>query len=355
MNKDLVKMLIVLALIIAGMALSIAFFNRPQGTKTEGEAASPENPSSSIPSLPLESGIFSKEGDIADIPPDGSLSVMTSEGELRVSIDKAEISDESGAIVDRSYLARGIKVSVKGKDGVAEKISVLSSPGIVILSPRKDSPVNLVFKIDGSSKVSDGDVYLKIKNRRTGSLYSDLSVKVSASGGRYGEFSFQTNLSSALDILDGDMLDAEIYHLAPDKKIIDQVSSSWLYGGGMAARIKVFFIKDGQCGKTSSVDRMIDASRSSARASIEEMIKGPTKEEYAAGYRTAIPSLAKVRSMEVKPDSLIVDFTGDILGRGQVCDLSAIRRQIMDSLSQFPGSKKITIQVDGKSDNAFNR
>ena len=350
MNKDIVKTLVVLALVVAGMAASIAFFTRPKESNTPVVQA----PTGSEPVVQknLTEGLFEYEGTISLISGE-TISIATPDGEIRVSADKAGIADESGAPSSLAYLARGVRVSIKGESGEASDIRVILSPNVVVFSPAANAPVGLIFKIDGSAKADKGDVAVNLKNRRTGSVYLAGSIKIPAAtgGGRYGNFSLPINLSSALDILDGDMLDADFMQGAQS----DKISSSWRYSGGSTSKIKVFFFKKGQCGSVASVDRLIDASKSAVRSGIEEAIKGPSAAEVAEGYVTALPSTTKIRSLELREGIVYIDFTSTVLAKGPACDISSERRQIIDTIMQFPTIKEVIISVDGEEKNAFNR
>lgn len=348
MNKDIVKTLVVLALVVVGMAASIAFFTRPKDT---GAPVVENNPvSEPVVQKNLTEGSFEYEGAVSLVSAD-TLSIMTSEGEIRVSTDRAEIADESGTPASLAYLSRGVRVSVKGESGEASDIRVISSPDVVIFSPAANAPVGLIFRVDGSARTGRGDVAVKLKNRRTGSVYLEGAIKVPSAIGRYGNFALPVNLSSALDILDGDMLDAEFTEGAGSEK----ASSSWRYSGGSTSKIKVFFFKKGQCGSVASVDRLIDASKSAVRSGIEEAIKGPSALEVAEGYVTALPSTTKIRSLELREGIVYIDFTSTVLAKGPACDISSERKQIVDTIMQFPTIKQVIISVDGEEKNAFNR
>jgi hypothetical protein len=343
MNKDLIKTLVVLGLVIAGMAVSIAFFTSPRDTEGPTPVVTEEIP---VITEVSTDGSFMKEGDISSLSTD-MLSISAIEGEFRVRISGARIFDESGNTVALAYLSRGIRVSVKGSDGVAEEIKVISSPDIIVFSPSKDDPVGLLFKIDGSSRSEKGSVSLAVKNRRTGSVYFEGSSPVSTVS-RYGSFSFSINLSSSLDIIDGDMLDAELFHLSAGGTKTGNISVPLRYAGGLSSRIKVYFVKSGQCGSVVSVDRLIDASKSAVRSGIEEMIKGPSPAEVESGFATAIPSTSKIRSLELREGAIYVDFNAEILKNGPVCSSATVRRQLTEMIMQFPGISKVIISTDGE-------
>ncbi|MDD5099050.1 MAG: GerMN domain-containing protein [Candidatus Colwellbacteria bacterium] len=337
MNKDLIKTLVVLGLVIAGMAISIVFFTRPKESGKTSESSEVTETKSAI-ETEIE-GPFSKEGDITAISSD-TIAISTDEGELRARSSEAVIKNEEGETSDYSYLARGVRVSVKGEAGVLYEIKVVSSPDVVVFSPNRNDPVGLIFKIDGAAKTDKGDLSVEVKNRRTGRVYLESSAAVN--GNRYGAFSFPVNLSSALDIMDGDTVDIKFSH----EEGAAAFETHFRYAGGMASKIKVYFVRSGNCALTP-VDRLIDSSKSSVREGIEEIIRGPSAEEKKTGLTTALTSTVKIRSLNLKDGIVTVDFSSDVL-KSAACGISYVRQQITRTILQFPGVSEVSIMVNGE-------
>lgn len=339
MNKDLIKTFIVLGLVVTGIAVSIIFFTKPKESGKTAEPATSETGTQSAIETEVQ-GVFAKEGTIAAIASD-TLTISTSEGEFKAKSSEAVIKNESGETTDSSYLARGIQVSVKGEKGVLYEIQVVSSPDIIIFSPAKNDPVGLIFKVEGAAKSGKGNLFIEIKNRRTATTYFEGNMAVSQAS-RYGSFSFPINLSSALDIMDGDSLDVKLFY----KGGAAASETSFRYAGGMASKIKVYFVRN--CGM-EPVDRLIDSSRSAVRSGVEEIIKGPSADERKAGVTTAVSPTTRIRSLDLRGDTIYIDFNADVL-KSFNCSLSVAKQQITKTILQFPGVSKISITVNGDKD-----
>ena len=85
----------------------------------------------------------------------------------------------------------------------------------------------------------------------------------------------------------------------------------------------------------------------SARALLEVLLAGPTERERAAGYRTAIPEDAGVRSVSLRDGTLRVDFDRGMSRAAGSCLVRAIRAQVEATLGRLPGVRVVEIAVEG--------
>lgn len=63
-----------------------------------------------------------------------------------------------------------------------------------------------------------------------------------------------------------------------------------------------------RCDTAYPVVRAVPRTDAAARAALEALLSGPTAEEHAAGYRTAIRDGAAIRSLAVSDGTAVVDF-----------------------------------------------
>jgi spore germination protein GerM len=123
-----------------------------------------------------------------------------------------------------------------------------------------------------------------------------------------------------------------------------------------AQSTKVFFGNsvldpEASCVKVFPVARSIMKTETVGKASLEEMLKGPTPEEKMQGYFTSIGEGVTVQKLAIKNDTAYADFN-DALERsaGGSCRVSAIRSQIAETLKQFPTVKNVVISINGKTE-----
>lgn len=122
-------------------------------------------------------------------------------------------------------------------------------------------------------------------------------------------------------------------------------------------KIKLFFSslyfdpESANCEKVYPVERIIPKTKSVAKATIEELLKGITEEEKSGGYYTSINSDVKLNGISLANGTIKADFDKKMEeGVGGSCRTSAIIAQITETLKQFPTVKSVVISIDGKSE-----
>ena len=120
--------------------------------------------------------------------------------------------------------------------------------------------------------------------------------------------------------------------------------------------VKVFFNNsqmdpEASCNKVFPVERRIVKTLAVGRASLQELLKGPTEKEKAQGYFTSINSGVKINSLTVEDGTAKVDFNEELEFQvGGSCRVSAIRAEIAQTLSQFPTVKEVIISINGRTE-----
>ncbi|GEM_PF-362471 len=109
-----------------------------------------------------------------------------------------------------------------------------------------------------------------------------------------------------------------------------------------------------ECNRTYPVFRIIPRTSAVGRASLEELLKGPTAEENAQGYLTSLNDGARVNSLSIRDGVAYVDFDARLEeGAGGSCRVAAIRSQITNTLKQFSTVKEVVISVEGRVEDAL--
>ena len=121
--------------------------------------------------------------------------------------------------------------------------------------------------------------------------------------------------------------------------------------------VKVFFssqTKDPQamyCERTYPVERQIPRTQAIGRATLEELLAGPTEEEGVAGYFTNINEGVRIKNLTIENGVAKVDFDETMdEGIGGSCRVTAIRSQITETLMQFTTVSEVQISVNGKTE-----
>lgn len=124
---------------------------------------------------------------------------------------------------------------------------------------------------------------------------------------------------------------------------------------GERTSIKVFFgnsNKGAECDEVLSVIREVPKVTTIGRASLEELLKGPTATEKSQGFSTALNAEIKVNSLTISNGTARVDFSSELNKNvAGSCRVQAIRSQIEETLIQFPTVQNVVISINGQTEN----
>lgn len=119
----------------------------------------------------------------------------------------------------------------------------------------------------------------------------------------------------------------------------------------MTIKVYFFHLFTGE-EEIAGVEREIPSTVATARAAIEELLKGPLPEEKESGLSTAINENTQLQSIEIEDGVARVDFNQrldeDVAGSARV---TMIREQIEKTLLQFETVDEVIISVDGQTEN----
>lgn len=103
------------------------------------------------------------------------------------------------------------------------------------------------------------------------------------------------------------------------------------------------------CKKVFPVDRGIPETKSVVIATLEELLKGPTRQEILDGFFTSINSDVKIQKLTIENNVAKVDFDSNLERNvGGSCRVMAIRNQITETLLQFKTIESVIISIDGR-------
>jgi hypothetical protein len=123
-----------------------------------------------------------------------------------------------------------------------------------------------------------------------------------------------------------------------------------------ATTIKIFLNNDKldpefSCNKVFPVEREVVKTQAVARASLEELLKGPTEKEKAEGFFTNINLGVKIQKLTIENGVAKVDFDEQLEFQvGGSCKVAAIRSQITQTLKQFSTVNEVIISINGRTE-----
>lgn len=105
------------------------------------------------------------------------------------------------------------------------------------------------------------------------------------------------------------------------------------------------------CEKVFPVNRRVAKTSAVAKAALEQMLKGPSAVEQIAGYVTNINEGVRINSLTIENGVAKVDLSDELQRElGGSCRVTAIRAQVVDTLSQFSTVSSVIISVNGNTE-----
>lgn len=113
----------------------------------------------------------------------------------------------------------------------------------------------------------------------------------------------------------------------------------------------VYFVlvEDGQ-EEIVPVEREVDYTQEVGRVSLEELLKGPTKNEKEEGYSTSIEEDTELLSLHIEERVAYADFSEELEVDGGSALVMGIRDQITETLTQFDSVDEVEISIEGETE-----
>jgi len=237
---------------------------------------------------------------------------------------------------------------------IADAVDVPESQNLMVASPGIGATVTSPLVVSGFGRVFEGAFNWRVKDVDGTVLDQGTAMTNARDVGWFGSFTFEvflpamTSQSFTFEVLDYSAKDGSEQDLVsvPLNLLSTKVSSFNVYFGKPASG-------SADCSLVFPVRRTVAQTAAVGRASIAELLKGPTPEEHAQGYSTSIPEYAALNSLVIGDRTAKADFTRGIEPGGGSCLVTAIRSQIENTIQQFDTVDEVIISVDGESDTAL--
>lgn len=234
---------------------------------------------------------------------------------------------------------------------------------IIVETPVDDAViVDPMLEVTGRAKAEGGPLRVVIKDA-AGTEIAAARVEVYAEGGEFGRF----GNTFAFAVRPVGAATVEIGRVSGEGTMIvrritfsDGSAPVPAPVGEDTVILKAYFHSStmgssNDCETVFPVDRVVPTKTAGYRAALEATLKGPTADEKANGFSTAIPVSAALKSVAADAQGIVTaDFT-DALDRGVAgsCRVLAIRAQIETTLRQFPEVRGVQITVNGRADDVL--
>ena len=308
----------------------------------------------------------SVEGTVLDVSPEENFVVLRLETNEEVTLaftPETKFFDADGTPTDVTYVRKGFSARAEGtptsiRTVVPKEIHITRTPNISIFSPESDDETSFPLVVRGEARVFENALNVRLKDE-DGSVLEEVSVMAESEDvGLYGPF--ETSFTAVSPKGTAGAVEAFSYS-AKDGLEINTVSVPVRFKQSelmtLNMTLKAFFPNrttdpnPTDCKKVYPVERMVPKTVAVARASLEELLKGPTDAESREGFITTINPGVKIQSIAIQEGVARVTLSKELgEGVGGSCRVAAIRAQITETLKQFSTVSAVTLSMDGVPD-----
>ncbi len=233
--------------------------------------------------------------------------------------------------------------------------TIATSSGIIRVSePVPYQEIGLPLVIRGEANTFESSFSWRVRDEDGTILVEGHGMSNAPDVGQFGSFEVSTNYPQP----NGTRGTVQVFdYSAKDGSEIGTVSIPVVFKQVDSLTVQAYFssrTKDPKvlhCGTTYPFDRRIAKTSATARAALEELLRGPMKAEASTGAFTNINEGVKLLSINITAGTAYADFDATLTqGVAGSCRVQAIRSQIENTLKQFPTVQHVIISVNGKTE-----
>ena len=229
--------------------------------------------------------------------------------------------------------------------------TAIRSENIVVTSPQSGSMVSSPIVVRGEARTFENTVNVRLSRQDGTVLTEEYTTAQSPDIGQFGPF--QIELSYALPSQTAGIIEVFQYS-ARDGSETDKVTIPVTLQTNDNLSVRIYFNNTTQgteCEQVVPSTRQIPRTQQTARAALEELLKGPTQTEKAAGMVSSINRGVNIQRLTIENGVAYVDFDQTLEAQvGGSCRVAAIRAQITETLKQFDTVDQVIISIDGRTD-----
>lgn len=265
---------------------------------------------------------------------------------------EAVFSGDNGTVKNLSELKDGDLIKIFGTRDLANlnitarTIWAVGEQKIIITSPKPLATVTSPLVVEGFSNLQTNNLFWRIKNNLQETKYSGFSEFYPIQN------SFAPlRLEIFLPTLETQDFILEIFTKNSQNKNEENLSSLPLHLLSVnTSNFTVFFSNDrlnssGTCNTVFPVSRTITETSALGRASLLEILNGPTEKERYEGYRSSLPFGTTITSFVISGGVATVTISQD-LEKTSTCERQRAEEQIKKTLLQISSVKSVVILVE---------
>lgn len=222
-----------------------------------------------------------------------------------------------------------------------------SNNGISVVAPVPYATVASPVIVAGRAIAFENTVSLVVRDERGVIRGRGFATADAPDAGQSGAY----RTAVAFNAAPGTILYVEVFEAsAKDGLPIHMVRIPVRVAGEISA-FSIFLAKEGGpgCPRTFEVRRSVPATAAVARAALEHVFAGSTREEWEQGYRSFVPPRIVINRLAIEGGVATLDFSSYKIPEG-ACAEDTARVQIEKTLLQFPTITSVQLSVNGNTE-----
>ena len=261
---------------------------------------------------------------------------------------------QAGAVSTIDASSVGSLFAMEGTRDPSTRVVDLSSAtqreqNLLVVSPEPKATVTSPLVVTGFGRTFEQTFAWRIKDSTGAVVATGSEMTRAADTGQFGPFTFEVFLPA----LTAQAFTLQVYEAsAKDGSDQSVVTVDLNLLSLKTTNVSVFFQNAQKASKDCSavypVPRKMAETSAVGRASVYELLKGPTAAERSAGYVNQIPGGVTLSSLVISNREAKADFSADLKATSNVCVDGAVRHEIKQTLEQFDTVDSVEINVEGK-------
>lgn len=276
--------------------------------------------------------------------------------EIRVRVSNSAIVDENNMVIGVDKLRQGFDVEIGGKYiennryFLAEKIMVKKPASIILNSIKAGDGVNENSVIYGLASIGDGELFLNLRNRRTGKyVVKDQKLKLTDEGD-YKQFQGKIDINIfETDFSNGDSTYLEVFSKDKKGKVIYKVSIPVSYNFSFLRRMRFYFSstddEEKNCQKVTGVEiDDFNDGKGLVESIFDVLLTSPEENNNKRVYVTNLDEKSKVNKVNYIEETEVLELDLDLREDGLTkCKLIGAVAQIKRTFEQIPGVRQVRL------------
>ena len=225
----------------------------------------------------------------------------------------------------------------------ADLVNIIDVEKIKILSPNSEATIISPLIVEGFAKTNDGKIYWRIKDSNNAVQLSGFNSIDNVSS--YSAFRIEIYLPA----LEDENFTLEMFSKQSTVEV-GLVSLPLNLLSTNTSELVVYFANDKtnttrDCGAVYPVKREVSQTSATGRASLIELLNGPSESERYQGYRSSIPYNAVIKSFVISDSVAKITISKDFT-KTTTCERKRAEEQIKQTLLGIESVEGVVIEVE---------